>query len=104
MQEFSTRTTRHEFKLDGNLYWIPSVTVGDLEAIAALADLPEGPVQIAGFREVIASRALPQRRTFQQWVRRVPTAREAVVALGIRDLTALFVEWSTMSGVLQPGE
>ena len=104
MQDFSTKESRHEFKVDGNLYWIPTVTVGDLEAIAALADIPEGPLQIAAFREVMASRAQPQKRNLIQWARRVPSGRNAIGMLGIKNLTTLFSEWSTMSGVMQPGE
>jgi hypothetical protein len=95
MQSFSTKEVRHEFAVDDVPYYLPGVTVTDLEAVAALGVL-EGAEQIAAFRDLIVSRVQPQKRTFAQWLSGARSAASAVEALNIKQLSELFREWSGM--------
>lgn len=103
MQEFSTKEVRHSFKIDGHEYWLNGVTVDDIEAIAALAELDET-AQLTQFRDIIVGRANPRRRTAAQWFARVPSVRKSVRALTISQLSQLFVAWSGFGKKATPGE
>jgi hypothetical protein len=96
MQEFTTKAARHEFTIDGELYWLPGVTVADFEALERLSKL-EGKEQIREFTALLMARVEPN-----SWWRVITlkSARHMVGRLTPAQLTDLYRAWWGMT----PGE
>lgn len=97
MQEFSTTEVRHEFKVDGILYWLPGITMDDLETSLALAAAP-AESRVAAFRNFMAGRV----RSSLPWWRFERSGRRAVGRLRPEQLTDLYQGWMTVGH--RPGE
>ena len=89
MQEFSTKTIRHEFSIDGTVYWLPGVTVDDFEEVAKLATVDQV-ASIPVFRDLMLSRV----RGGGIWG--AFTRRRAAGKLNITQLMQLFSDWTGM--------
>lgn len=100
MQTFSTEEVRHNFVVDGVQYYLPGATIDDLEIVADTAKLETTEEIVAAFRDHMLTRVHPQRRTLTQWWNRQKSAKQAVRALSIKQVSQLFNEWSGLSKAL----
>lgn len=95
MQEFSTADARHEFTVDGHKYFLPAVSIEDVQRLAELAKMNPTD-QATRFKGMLQARVQPQSRTFMMWLRRTPAGPAAITAMSFPQLTALFNEWASM--------
>lgn len=93
IQSFTTKDIRHDFTVDGVAYHLPGVTGADFEDVAKLSDL-EPEQMVMSFRDILANRAHPRRRSLLAFLRREKSARAAVRSLNPRQLTDLFNAWT----------
>lgn len=96
IQKFSTKEIRHEFEVDGIVYWLPGVTIGDFQDAAKLALIEDTREQIDAYERLLSSKARCNTPTWRLFFSRRRTPRQAVRALNMMQLGELFAAWSKL--------
>lgn len=92
MQELSAKQTGHEFTIDGARFFLPPLSITDVEAVQALAKLSHLE-QAAAMGELLKVRATRPRWRF--W----SNPAKAVGSLGLKQQSELFTAWAAAGGI-----
>ena len=93
MQELSSRSSGHEFTVDGVKLFLPPLSLGDVVTVQGFAKLPNVE-QAAAMTDLLAVRAVRASR-WRFWVK----PSKVVRSLGIKQQSELFTAWAAAGGI-----